>query len=155
MPIRDLDFSKRAKDERVPARVARQCALAAFSRLKRRTAISAHVEKQKAGKCLIRTKRTENCSSKGEAAAAARENHDRAIRTRTSREVGERRHGRGHRRGLTESKLTRAKMAKVETLSHTHLVLDEWTGTALQLRADQDPSREELHKEGEAEATRR
>lgn len=44
-------------------------------------------------------------------------------------------------------------MAKVETLSHTHLVLNEWTGTALQLRADQDPSREELHKEGEAKAT--
>lgn len=50
---------------------------------------------------------------------------------------------------LTESKLTRAKMAKVERLSHTHLVLNEWTGTALQLRADQDPSREELHREGE------
>lgn len=52
-------------------------------------------------------------------------------------------------RRLTESKLTRAKMAKVEMLSHTHLVLNEWTGTALQLRADQDPSREELHREGE------
>lgn len=60
----------------------------------------------------------------------------------------------GDRRRLTESKLTRAKMAKVETLSHTHLVRNEWTGTALQLRADQDPSREELHKEGEAKATR-
>lgn len=48
--------------------------------------------------------------------------------------------------GLTESKLTRAKMAKVEMLSHTHLVLNEWTGTALQLRADHEPSREELHE---------
>lgn len=50
--------------------------------------------------------------------------------------------------GLTESKLTRAKMAKVEMLSHTHLVLNEWTGTALQLRADHEPSREELHEGG-------
>lgn len=49
---------------------------------------------------------------------------------------------------LTESKLTRAKMAKVEMLSHTHLVLNEWTGTALQLRADHEPSREELHGRG-------
>lgn len=53
---------------------------------------------------------------------------------------------------LTESKLARAKMAKVEMLSHTHLVLNEWTGTALQLRADHEPSREELHGgEGEEE----
>ena len=38
-------------------------------------------------------------------------------------------------------------MAKVERLSHTHLVLNESTTTALQLRADQVPSREELHTE--------
>lgn len=56
---------------------------------------------------------------------------------------------------LTESKLTRAKMAKVEGLSHTHLVLNEWTGTDLQLRADQEPSREELHREGERGRQRR
>lgn len=65
----------------------------------------------------------------------------------TTTNVGEKRR-REEDGGLTESKLTRAKMAKVETLSHTHLVRNEWTGTALQLRADQDPSREELHKEG-------
>lgn len=35
-------------------------------------------------------------------------------------------------------------MAKVESLSHTHLVRNESTGTALQPLADQDPSREEL-----------
>lgn len=34
-------------------------------------------------------------------------------------------------------------------LSQTHLVLNESMGTALQLRADQDPSREELRREGE------
>lgn len=50
---------------------------------------------------------------------------------------------------LTESKLTCAKMAKVERLSHTHLVRNESTATALQLRADHDPSREDLHKGGE------
>lgn len=55
---------------------------------------------------------------------------------------------------LTESKLTRAKMAKVEMLSHTHLVLNEWTGTALQLRADHEPSREELHGGGGREEGR-
>ena len=54
-------------------------------------------------------------------------------------------------RRLTESKLMRAKMAKVEGLSHTHLVLNEWTGTDLQLRADHEPSSEELHREGERE----
>ena len=36
-------------------------------------------------------------------------------------------------------------MAKVDSLSHTHLVLNESTSTALQPLADQDPSREELH----------
>lgn len=35
-------------------------------------------------------------------------------------------------------------MAKVDSLSHTHLVLNESTSTALQPLADQDPSREEL-----------
>lgn len=39
-------------------------------------------------------------------------------------------------------------------LSHTHLVLNEWTGTALQLRADHEPSREELHGEGGGRRTR-
>ncbi|TNN57626.1 hypothetical protein EYF80_032156 [Liparis tanakae] len=36
-------------------------------------------------------------------------------------------------------------MAKVDSLSHTHLVRNESTSTALQPLADQDPSREELH----------
>lgn len=35
-------------------------------------------------------------------------------------------------------------MAKVDSLSHTHLVLNESTGTALQPLADQDPSSDEL-----------
>ena len=47
--------------------------------------------------------------------------------------------------GLTISGFSRAKMAKVDSLSHTHLVLNESTSTALQPLADQDPSREELH----------
>ena len=38
-------------------------------------------------------------------------------------------------------------MAKVERLSHTHLVLNESTSTALQPRADHDPSSEELEEE--------
>ena len=46
---------------------------------------------------------------------------------------------------LTMSGFSRAKMAKVDSLSHTHLVLNESTSTALQPLADQDPSREELH----------
>lgn len=35
-------------------------------------------------------------------------------------------------------------MAKVDSLSHTHLVLNKSTGTALQPLADQDPSSDEL-----------
>jgi len=35
-------------------------------------------------------------------------------------------------------------MAKVESLSHKHLVVLESTGTALQPRADQEPSNDEL-----------
>lgn len=46
--------------------------------------------------------------------------------------------------GLTRSDWSRAKMAKVDSLSHTHLVRNESTSTALQPLADQDPSREEL-----------
>jgi len=45
---------------------------------------------------------------------------------------------------LTTSGLRRAKMAKVESLSHKHLVVLESTGTALQPRADQEPSNDEL-----------
>ncbi len=45
---------------------------------------------------------------------------------------------------LTTSGLRRAKMAKVESLSHKHLVVLESTGTVLQPRADQEPSNEEL-----------
>lgn len=41
----------------------------------------------------------------------------------TTANVGEKKKGEKDGR-LTESKLTRAKMAKVETLSHTHLVLN-------------------------------
>lgn len=48
---------------------------------------------------------------------------------------------------LTMSGFSRAKMAKVDSLSHTHLVLNESTSTALQPLADQDPSREELHED--------
>ena len=44
------------------------------------------------------------------------------------------------------SGFSRAKMAKVDSLSHTHLVLNESSGTALQPLADQDPSSEELRK---------
>lgn len=73
-------------------------------------------------------------------------------RTRMEGKRTERNLQREGERRLTESKLTRAKMAKVERLSHTHLVLNEWTGTALQLRVDQDPRREELHREEGEEA---
>lgn len=38
-------------------------------------------------------------------------------------------------------------MAKVDSLSHTHLVRNESTSTALQPLADQDPSRDELKQE--------
>jgi hypothetical protein len=55
--------------------------------------------------------------------------------------------------GLTMSGFSRAKMAKVDSLSHTHLVLNESTTTALQFRADQVPSREELHRAEERETT--
>lgn len=41
-------------------------------------------------------------------------------------------------------------MAKVDSLSHTHLVRNELTGTALQLRVDQEPSSEELRREKDA-----
>ena len=47
---------------------------------------------------------------------------------------------------LTTSGFDRAKMAKVESPSHTHLVLNESIGTALQFRGDQEPSRERLHR---------
>lgn len=48
--------------------------------------------------------------------------------------------------GLTISGFSRAKMAKVDSLSQEHLVLNESTSTVLQPLADQDPSREELHE---------
>lgn len=51
---------------------------------------------------------------------------------------------------LTISGLSRAKMAKVDSLSHTHLVRNELTDTALQLRVDQEPSSEELRREKDA-----
>lgn len=51
---------------------------------------------------------------------------------------------------LTMSGFSRAKMAKVDSLSHTHLVRNESTSTALQPLADQDPSREELHTHSHA-----
>lgn len=51
---------------------------------------------------------------------------------------------------LTISGLSRAKMAKVDSLSHTHLVRNELTDTALQLRVDQEPSSEELGREKDA-----
>lgn len=41
-------------------------------------------------------------------------------------------------------------MAKVDSLSHTHLVRNELTDTALQLRVDQEPSSEELRREKDA-----
>lgn len=50
------------------------------------------------------------------------------------------------------SGFSRAKMAKVESLSHTHLVLNESTGTALQPLADHDPSSEELREKRESAA---
>lgn len=50
------------------------------------------------------------------------------------------------------SGFSRAKMAKVESLLHTHLVLNESTGTALQPLADHDPSSEELREKRESAA---
>lgn len=45
-------------------------------------------------------------------------------------------------------------MAKVESPSHTHLVLNESIGSALQFRGDHDPSRERLHRgEEQSEGT--
>lgn len=73
--------------------------------------------------------------------------HKTPLTSRKEREAGT----------LTISGFSRAKMAKVDSLSHTHLVRNESTSTALQPLADQDPSREELrtHSHARRQAGRR